>query len=282
MERIVKGRSATLTKTFTFTPTGTPTVVLTRVSDGTTVTTGGVSGATTTWTYTIPASSNTLLDTYTETWTAVSGGSSQSFVDYIQVAGGVLFQLDELKVLKTGGSSTIGSTFTDAQVGDARTYAETELERECGEYGFVPRYNLETVNGENGGTVRLSGWPVRSIRSVTVTDPSGGTTTYSASQLTALRFQGAVVSNLAGWTAGYGNFTVGYEYGSDFPPPGASEAALILAKSRIVRGPIDDRATQQATEYGTINMATPGMFGSRYGLPAVDAFIRANKIPNVA
>jgi hypothetical protein len=123
---------------------------------------------------------------------------------------------------------------------------------------------------------------VRSIRSVTVTDTNGRDDDVHVEQLTALRFQGAVVSNMSGWTAGYGNFTVGYEYGSDFPPPGASEAALILAKSRIVRGPIDDRATQQPSEYGPINLATPGMFGSRYGLPAVDAFIRANKIPNIA
>jgi hypothetical protein len=93
MERIVKGRSATLTKTFSFTPTGNPTVAVTRIADGTTVTTGSVSGSGTTWSYTIPASSNTLLDTYTETWTAVSGGASQTFVDYIEVAGGTLFTL---------------------------------------------------------------------------------------------------------------------------------------------------------------------------------------------
>src|SRR3954467_4379420 len=108
MERIVKGRSATLTKTFSFSPTGTPTVTVTRIADGTAVTTGGVSGAGATWTYTIPSASNTLLDTYTETWTAVSGGSSQSFVDYIEVAGGTLFALDEAKAIKLGaGTDTL-------------------------------------------------------------------------------------------------------------------------------------------------------------------------------
>src|SRR3954471_11104768 len=105
MERIVKGRSATLTKTFSFTPTGNPTVVVTRIADGTTVTTGSVSGSGTTWSYTIPASSNTLLDTYTETWTAVSGGASQTFVDYIEVAGDALFTIAEASAIRLGTST---------------------------------------------------------------------------------------------------------------------------------------------------------------------------------
>jgi hypothetical protein len=99
VDRIVVHRSATLTRTFAFTPTGSPTVALTRVSTGASVATGSMSGAGTTWTYTIPASSNTLLDTYVETITATSGGEAQTFTDYIDVAGDTLFDVADARAL---------------------------------------------------------------------------------------------------------------------------------------------------------------------------------------
>lgn len=286
MERILQSAPFTASETFyedgAAVDPGVVTIGITR-ADGTvlvaplTATAGSGAAART---YALTVANTLLLDTLTLTWTSATKGIRKST---IQVVGGFLFQLSELGALKTGGSSTIAATYSAAEIATARLFAETELERECGEYGFVPRYSYETVNGDNGDTIRLTGWPIRTIRSVISTDTNGAQTTYTASQITGLRFQGGVVSNItSGWTAGYGNFTVGYEYGSDYPPSGASEAALILAKSRIVRGPVDDRATQQPSEYGPINLATPGMFGSRYGLPAVDAFIRANKIPNIA
>jgi hypothetical protein len=68
----------------------------------------------------------------------------------------------------------------------------------------------------------------------------------------------------------------------DYPPPGAVEAALVLAKHKLVKGPIDERATQRPSEFGPVNLATPGMFGARFGIPVVDAFVSATRIPNVA
>ena len=56
----------------------------------------------------------------------------------------------------------------------------------------------------------------------------------------------------------------------------------MLAEHHIVQGPIDDRATQRASEFGPVNLATPGLFGSRFGIPVVDAFCQSYRIPAVA
>src|SRR5690242_10611676 len=112
MERIVRGRSATLYKTFyadgvATDPTGSPTVTVTRLSDGTTVTTGAVTdeAAAGTWSVTIPSTSNLLLDTYTVDWAATVNGSSQEYLDTVEVAGGTFFTIAELNALKPSNAT---------------------------------------------------------------------------------------------------------------------------------------------------------------------------------
>jgi hypothetical protein len=263
VERIVRGRSATLTKTFTFTPTGTPSVVVTN-SAGAAVTTGSVSGATTTWTYTIPATSNTLLDTYTATWTAVTGGENQTFTDTIEVAGDTLFTLAEFRSLVSG-------TFTDDEIIDMRTTVEQELEQACG-VAFVPRYALETLDGSGGRSLMLRPM-LRVIRSASVDD-----STFSVSDLAYLTLSttGTIYSASRTWSAGTLNVVVGYEHGYPSVPLGIRRAALMLAKMWLVgnRSPIDDRAaTFSATEGGTYSLVVPGRNGSHVGHPDVDAAI---------
>lgn len=263
MQRIVRGRSATLTKTFTFTPTGTPSVVVTR-SDLTAVTTGAVSGAGTTWTYTIPASSNTLLDTYTEKWTAVAGGEDQEFTDTIEVAGGVLFTVAEFNAISSG--------FTDAQIMEMRTTVEQEIEQAC-EVAFVPRYALETLSGSGGRDIMLR--PVlRSIRSVTI---DGTDFTPTELSYLSLGTTGSVYSASRVWDSGTNNILIGYEHGYEVPPAGIRRAALLLAKMWLVgnRSPIDDRAsTFTATEGGTYSLVVPGRNGSVFGHPDVDSAVQ--------
>jgi hypothetical protein len=274
VERIVAGRSATITKVFTFTPTGTPSVAVTR-SDGTAVTVGSVTGAATDWTFTIPSTSNLVTDILTVTWTALSGGVNQLFVDKVEVAGDVLFTLDELESRLTDTTST----YTDAQFADARTYAETEIEREIN-IALVPRFGVYRGGADGYGTFRIPVYGLRSVRWVN-TYSAGVATAYGASALLALEVgEGTVYGG--SWPAGYRNVEVGYEHGLDTPPPGAKEAALVLAEQYIVQGPIDDRATQRASEFGPVNLATPGMFGSRFGIPMVDAFCASFRIPAVA
>jgi hypothetical protein len=104
MERVVVNRSFTLYKTFyadgvATDPTGTPTVTITRLSTGATVTTGAVTdeAGVGTWSVTVSATQNTLLDTLTVTWTATVNATAQQYVDTVEVAGGTIFTIAEAR-----------------------------------------------------------------------------------------------------------------------------------------------------------------------------------------
>lgn len=266
MQRIVVNRSATLPKDFAFTPTGTPTVAVTR-DDGTAVTVGTVLATAdpTVFEYTIPSTSNTQLDILTETWTAVSGGQSQTFTDTIEVAGGVLFTIDQARALKPLNDTTMYPT---AKIIEARTMVESALEDACG-VAFVPRFKRQWVSGNGRSTILLAP-KARAIRSVTLDD----TAVSNALTDTMRVMPTGEVYYPSWWQTGYANYEVAYEHGYDSPPPRVSQAALLWAKTFLVSGPIDARTTSMSTEDGTFSLATPGLRGSHTGIPEVDAVIQ--------
>lgn len=271
MERIVVNRSATLYKTFysngvAADPTGTPTVTITRQSDGTAVTAGAVTDETAagTWSITIPATSNTLLDTLTVNWTATVNSTPQEHIETVEVAGGTYFTLSELRAVYPG-------SVTDAEAVDMRTTVEQAIEHAC-DVAFVPRYTLERLNGTGGATLLLRPH-VRAIRSVTVDGAA-----FTASDLLAMSLgvTGTVYSAARTWAAGSSNILIGYEHGHTEPPAEIKDAALMLAKMRLIgrRSPIDDRAvTFSSNEGGTYSLAVPGRNGSYFGHPDIDAVI---------
>lgn len=263
MERIVVARSATLTKTFSVAPTGTPSVVLTA-SDGTAVTTGAISGATTEWSYTIPATSLPQLDTLTETWTATVGGTAQTFTGIIEVAGDTLFTIAEFRALGIGYADT--TNYPDVTITDMRTTVEQALEDAC-DVAFVPRYYEETFNG-TGTTTAILRWPkIRTIRSASIDDVD----VTPLSSVIALREGIGYLS--AGWTGGYGNVTVAYEHGWDTPPARIKRAALLLAKRWITPSAVDDRAINMTNETGTYAIMQAGVRGHLFDLPEVVAAV---------
>lgn len=279
-ERIIINRSATLSHVFYVNgvaadPTGTPTVQILR-SDGTTVTTGTVTDdpAAGTWTVTIPATANTLLDTLEVTWTATVSGETQEYVDYVDVAGGYLFSIAQARALPPLSNTT---TYTTARIAEARVLAEQTIEDACGR-AFVPRYTRETLHGTGTQTLMLSMPDIRAVRSVAITTGTSASG-YTADELALLAVNpsGLLHNNGAAWTAGVGNITVGYEHGLGTPPARVSQAALLLARSWLVKGPVDDRALGQATAGGdfSFGLATPGRGGSYVGIPEVDATIDA-------
>lgn len=257
MDRIVVKRSATLSRTFAFTPTGTPTVALTRVSDGTSVTASAMSGSGTGWSYTIPASSNTLLDTYVETITAVTGGESQTFTDYIDVAGDTYFDIAEAQAL-TGLSSA-----TTAEIVPKRTKAEQVLDRRLSD-AFVPRYRRDTLAGDGGRTLMLQKPRLRAIRSISIDG-----TALTSGELAALTFDANTITGRY-WR---GKIVVGYEHGWDAPEEPIRDAALALAHYYLTKTPgaegVDPRVAYITTPEGRINYDTEGL-----GLPAVQAAIQ--------
>jgi hypothetical protein len=167
------------------------------------------------------------------------------------------------------------SVKTDQEIEDARALAEEAFEHAC-EVAFVPRtVTGEKVSGIGSGSLVLQ-WP--RIRSVTAVSVDG--TAFTSDQLALLQFgAGSVVSygwRTPGWFCrGIGNVTVSYEHGYDSPPLRVKQAVMMLTREWLVQGPVSDRAIQEISpgDGGTINLLTPGLRGSVFGLPEVDVTV---------
>ena len=159
--------------------------------------------------------------------------------------------------------------YADEKVESYRVMAEEALEQAC-KISFVPREATETVRRSRNGRLRI---PRRAVRSISTAVDSDDETV----GIDDIDIDGRWITNNGGWPTG--RITVTYTHGLDEPPGEAKLVCMALTKAWMVKGPIDDRATQQInTETGgTINLATPGMFGQRFGIPAVDAFVRDYK-----
>jgi len=236
----------------------TATVTITR-DDGTVLVTDAAATPSGTggFLYTLSAGQNDRLDILTAEWTSALG----TLTTVTEVAGGFLFTIAQARSLNPLSDPT---KYPTQAIIDARTLVETALEDACG-VAFVPRYRRELVSGTGGTELVLSSPRVTALRSTTL---DGATVTD-----TVVPSAPGVIYTAGGWTRGFGNYSIAYEHGWPFPPPRVSQAALLWAKSVLVKGPIDDRTTSFSTEDGTFSLATPGIRGSVTGIPEVDATI---------
>ena len=250
---------------------GTVTIGITR-ADGTTLLAAGTAtsgGGAAARTYTLTTTHTSLLDVLTVVWTSSTYGPRTP--EYVEVAGGFLFTVAEFRALGSAYANT--TNYPTARVVEMRTTVEQALEDACS-VAFVPRYAYETINGPGGYSLPLK-WPkVRTVRSASYT-ASGTTTALTAGELALLTW--ADWGGLAGygWTAGYGNWRVGYEHGHDRPPERIKRAALILAKRWITPGAADDRAINVTNESGTYALFQAGVRGHTFDVPEVQAAVDA-------
>lgn len=176
------------------------------------------------------------------------------------------FTVDELRVQDTALQNE--TKYTDARLDEMRQLVEQAIE-EAAEVAFVPREYTETLSGR--GTQRVFTRWAR-LRSVTAAALDG-----VAVDVTPLRVTRRVIYRPPPdrWPAGVANVTVTYLHGWDAPPLRVKRAALILAKNWLLKGPIDDRATQirDGDTGGLITLATPGVRGANFGIPEVDAVV---------
>jgi hypothetical protein len=237
------------------------TVTVTR-ADGTALHTNAATtdGGTGIFRYALSASDTSLLDTLTLEWLI----GTQTFTTTVQVQGGFYFTIAEAKALTELASKSA------AEIAAGRTLAEQAFEHATG-YTFVPRYTRQTLSAVHGTVLRLPKRPLRSIRAISETTSIGGTPTTLTTTDYAATEDG--IYRPATWTPGPNNVVVGYEYGADEPPERVKRAVLLLAKTWLTTGPIDDRATGIPTEGGTIPLLTPGIRGSTFGIPEVDAVV---------
>jgi hypothetical protein len=268
MDRVLRNTPTTISQTFysdgVIADPGVVTVDVVR-ADGTVLVNNGATTGTgaAARSYNLTTTHTAQLDSLTVTWTSPDLGES---VTYVEVAGGFLFSLGEARALPELSNAT---DYPFATIAEYRTLAEQAFEDAAG-VAFVPRYTLETVNGTNEAVIGLR-WPrIRSVRSITIDDEA------QTDLSDVAPFASNSVYFPAGFARGYGNVTVGYEHGYDTPPARVSRAVLLLAKDWLVKGPVDDRAiAAPAGEVGgSIPLLTPGVRGSVFGLPEVDAVLK--------
>lgn len=272
LSRILKAHSATLTHTLYLDGVATnpspdsATVTITNDA-GTAVVTAqaATDTGTGTFSYTVTPTQTANLDRWTVAWTVTFGGQAQVFTDIVEIVGGFLFTIAQARAVTPLNNATLYPTQT---IVDTRTLVEQALEDACG-VAFVPRYRKESFDGW-GVTTLLAHQPrVTAIRSASL---NGTALTVSDLALVGGNQNGRLYY-VNTWTSGYGNYVVAYEHGYEQPPLRMTQAALLLAKNWLVKGPIDDRTTAFSTEDGTFSLATPGLRGSTFGIPEVDAAV---------
>jgi hypothetical protein len=264
VDRVLRATASTISVTFHVDGTATDptpdtaTVHITR-ADGTDVVVAGTaatSGGAGVFSFTLTPLMTAVLDTLTVRWTTQNLGTLTTTVE---VVGGFLFSVAQARALKPLNDTT---RYPTQAIIDARTLAESALEDAC-DVAFVPRARTVTTIA-SGSTLSLGVNRVRSVGSIT--DYEGTVT-----DLTTTWIAGGMVVGTTVWSAR--PLTVRVEHGYDTPPPRVSAACLLLAKNWLIKGPIDDRATAVTTDDGTFSMATPGLRGSSFGLPEVDAVV---------
>ena len=271
MERVLKATPATISNSWyedgVLVDPGTVTIDITRadgtvlINDGATTGTGAAAR-----TYNLTAATHTNeLDILTVAWASSTKGT---MTDYVEVVGGYLFSLSELDAkLQTPAS------YTAAQKADARLWAEESLEDACGR-AFVPRYGRRTFSGTGETFLDLGRLDIRSIRDATVDDEA-------LTDLSVLVVNGGYLYREDRFDSGTRNWAIGFEYGLDYPPARVKQAAILLAKSWLVKGPIDDRATSMITEDGSFTLSTPGRGDVEFGIPEVDRVVQAYSVQTV-
>lgn len=219
----------------------------------------------------LPAIAVPALTQLTAVWIASVNGDDQRAVTTVEVCANHLFTLARLRALLDEVRTLDQQTdreFTVHELRQARLDAERDLEAACHQ-AFTTRYTRELAPVDRYDRVNLTFAPTL-VRSVTIDDDDPLTSEQLA---TVTPGPASGIAYDTGWTTG-SVVTVSYEHGRAVP--GAEQAALILAKERLLRGPISDRATQRVAPGelgGTIRLLTPGQRGVVTGIPVVDEFI---------
>lgn len=178
--------------------------------------------------------------------------------------GAAYFTVAELRAKYAALADT--GKYPDAMVASAITRAEETIEKAC-DVAFVPRERTAMIALPSRGILAL---PNNRVREVTaVSGPDTGVIDVDDTRLLA----GSYLS-YSFWPTSE-TITVTYTHGHDEPPVQVRDAAMLLARQLLLKGPIDDRATQIPVEGGgVVNLSTPGLFGAETGIPDVDAVIR--------
>jgi hypothetical protein len=165
--------------------------------------------------------------------------------------------------LRARYSEITSPKYSDDDVQDAIDLA-TEAFEHAADVAFTPRTEVLTLTADDGYRLSIPRARVTAVSSVS--GSSSGTVTLDG-QIIA----GGLFINASPWLTTE-TLTVTVTHGYTTTPKPVIRAVQLLARTWLIRGPVDDRATQiPSAEGGVINLATPGLFGSTFGIPFVDA-----------
>lgn len=141
----------------------------------------------------------------------------------------------------------------------------TEAFEHAADVAFSPRTSTLTLYSADPRSLSI---PIARVTGVTAASSTAGVLDVSTTRVVA----GSYLTGY--WPVGE-NVTVTVTHGYTVTPLEVVWAVQIMARSRLVRGPVDDRATQlPGPDGGVINLATPGLFGSEFALVEVDRVLK--------
>ena len=287
-QQILRGTSITVTETFQVDgvpadlDSGVPTVAA-KYPDGSALTPAPVaSGA---WTGRTTGQYRIVLDGQAEvtildpiTWTGTIGGKTQVLYSRVEWVGAHLFALAEAKTFDGGAivAATNAPVPTDQQIMDTRARITDDFAEILG-FQPVPRFARETLDGNGYTALGLRHLKAHRLISVTVNGApqSGGDYQISiGNEVEAVSDYGYGTA----FTRGRRNVVVEYVHGDERVDPATARAALIVAKSQLIRSDVTDRATSLAgPEGGTTFLSTAGRESGGqvqwYGLPHTDSVL---------
>ena len=301
-QRCVRGRAFVAAYTFGLDgdalPDSATTVSVTVINaggytivSGATATLDAVSGGQQTATLAFAAGLTPSRDLFTCLWVATIGGVAVTQVSQVDVCDSRLFPLSDYTQF------TELMNFSGALQEQRRMEAEDFLERECG-MAFTGRYRSQQFtlteppdltwwpdapSGAWGGDAQSYGrtklildrpfvQAVRSILSTTLDDLGNATTTALSTTFSRYDAANGVLYYRDNLDNGiFGDAVVGYEHGRFIPD--VRRVCLILARHRLLNGPLDARAVQMPAEGGGVIRLQSTSGAAVTGLTEVDEFV---------
>jgi hypothetical protein len=290
--RVLRTAAATLEHTFytvgAEAPTDSATTVTVVVTDAnaTIVASGDAASAGAgTGRYTIALPAQPQLNLLRVAWSATIAGAVVVETDTVEIVGGYLFSLAELRACDPALQEKSGGVYRycTAELARARDETECECEEIC-DRAFVPRYRRAVLDGTGHRDLVLPttadpapGRPtVRTIRAARIATTTGASfvalTAAEVAALAVLADNTLRRTDAGVWPEGTDTVIVEYEHGLDAPPADLKRAALRRARAWLtgLKSGVPDRAISYTTADGAnYRLDLPGAY--KVGIPEVDA-----------
>lgn len=247
---------------------GAVTVTITR-ANGTVFATSAATSNSGTGRYVYTMVPQSDLELFTLVWSGTFGGVAQSITTQVEIVGGYIISLADLK------AESGLSTRTDAQLAEARQWFEDRAEAWCN-IAFVPRYARDILDGDGTTEVLVRNTYPSRLLSVKINGTTQtGLTTWD------LYENGSVVRDVGAFAWGRRNVEVNYEHGLASVDGDIREAALIACRTKLLSpeggasSGIPSGVTQLITDAGTM------IFGRQvgpFGIREVDMVLNERRV----